>query len=109
VPTTKHMTDAVNVIALGTLKRTVRSPLASGGTVRNMATASSAATPRNAQNTARQLVTLVTTPPTTRPVAPAAAPPALHNATARSRIPPRSANVVKSRSAEGTDAAAAAP
>ena len=48
-------------------------------------------------------------PPTTKPLAPAAAPAALQAAMARCRAAPSSVIVVSSRSADGTDAAAAAP
>ncbi len=51
----------------------------------------------------------MTTPPATKPLAPADAPAALQAATARRRCGPSAVTVVSSRSAEGTDAAAAAP
>src|SRR5580704_4697649 len=49
------------------------------------------------------------TPPTAKPLAPADAPAALHAAIARRRGGPSGVRVVSSRSADGTDAAAAAP
>ena len=48
-------------------------------------------------------------PPTTKPLAPAAAPDALQPAIARSRCGPSGVIVVSSRNADGTDRAAAAP
>jgi hypothetical protein len=57
----------------------------------------------------RQLARSVTMPPMTKPLAPAAAPAALQAAMARRRGGPSGATVVRSRSAHGTDAAAAAP
>src|SRR5580692_10513360 len=49
------------------------------------------------------------TPPTAKPLAPTDAPAALHAAIARRRGGPSGVRVVSSRSADGTDAAAAAP
>jgi hypothetical protein len=48
-------------------------------------------------------------PPTTKPLAPAAAPAALQAAIARRRAGPAGVMVVSSRRADGTEAAAAAP
>lgn len=64
---------------------------------------------RYAQKTSRQLVRSVITPPTTRPLAPAAAPAALHTAIAFCRCGPARVMVVSRRKADGTEVAADMP
>lgn len=109
VAMTNPMTAAVNSSELASGSATGRSACRSRGIARRIPAARITATGRYPQKISRQPASSVTTPPITKPLAPAAAPAALHAATARRRCRPSSLIVVSSRSAEGTEPAAAAP
>ena len=103
------MTEAVHRAAAAVFSDRAGLGPRSRGTASAMVAASAAASGRLTQKTRRQLARSVTIPPMTKPLPPAAAPAALQVATARRRCGPSVVSVVSSRSAEGTEAAAAAP
>src|SRR5689334_15195434 len=108
-PTTNVMTAAVNVADPARFSDLAGMLSVPDGTEIAMIAARAAASGRYAQKINRQLAKSVTIPPITNPLAPAAAPAALQAAIARRRGRPSGVTVVSSFSAQGTDAAAAAP